>query len=130
MNHSNNSELNLIDTKFSNLQSNFIANPYPSLIERKRVLSKIKMIILNNENKFYEALEKDFRRRCKLDSLVGDIISVVTMINYLLANLRKWMKSEPRKIQLAVFPGKVSVVYQPLGVIGIIGPYNFPMNLT
>ena len=54
----------------------------------------------------------------------------VSQINYQLKNVRRWMKPERRHVGAAFQPAKAFVQYQPLGVVGIIAPWNYPIQLV
>ncbi len=51
-------------------------------------------------------------------------------INYLRRNLAKWMRPERRRVALHFLPGRARVFYQPLGVVGIVSPWNYPLSLA
>ena len=59
-----------------------------------------------------------------------DIGSTVNAINYLHDNLRRFMRPERRHVAAIFKPGSAKVVYQPLGVVGIVSPWNFPVSLA
>ena len=50
-------------------------------------------------------------------------------IKYLRANLKRWMRPQSRRVELEFRPGRARVVYQPLGGVGIISPWNLPVGL-
>ena len=59
-----------------------------------------------------------------------DVMPVVDGIRYLRRNLDRWVRPEPRGVDLHFRPGSNRVVHQPLGVVGIISPWNYPVALT
>ena len=59
-----------------------------------------------------------------------DLMPVVDGIRYLQRNLERWARAEPRGVGLHFRPGSNRVVYQPLGVVGIISPWNYPVALA
>jgi len=128
-NPSNSSEANL-QTVFTDLRSAYNANRYPSLVQRKTVLKTLKESLIAHEQVFYEALHADYGYRSEFDSLIADLLPSVMGINYALKNLRKWMKPSKRHAGLIIAPSTVKVHYQPVGVVGIISPWNFPLFLS
>ncbi|MGL5409528.1 MAG: coniferyl aldehyde dehydrogenase, partial [Shewanella sp.] len=73
---------------------------------------------------------QDYGHRSENDSLIADIMPVINNINYTLKHLKSWLKPSPRHAGSLLAPAKISVNYQPLGVIGIIVPWNFPVMLS
>ncbi|QBY05598.1 coniferyl aldehyde dehydrogenase [Thalassotalea sp. HSM 43] len=119
-----------LQANFAQLQSAYRQHPAPSLAERKVVLNKLKAAIIANEQAIYQAMKQDYGYRSEFDSLIADILPSVAGINYALKNLKKWMKPSKRHAGLMLAPSKVKVHYQPLGVVGVITPWNFPFFLA
>ena len=59
-----------------------------------------------------------------------DLMPVVEGIRYLQRHVERWARPEPRGVKLHFRPGSNRVIYQPLGVVGIISPWNFPVALA
>jgi coniferyl-aldehyde dehydrogenase len=99
---------------------------------RKDRLNRALDVVLNNKDRLAAAMSEDFGHRSTELSLVTDIMSSVKPIKHALKNLDGWMKPEKRKLDfpLALLGAKARVEWQPKGVIGIISPWNFPVNLT
>ncbi|MFQ3210510.1 MAG: coniferyl-aldehyde dehydrogenase, partial [Colwellia sp.] len=105
-------------------------SPAPSIQYRKEQLLALKAALLSHQNKLVSALNQDYGQRAKQDSLIADILPCVMNINYTLKNLKKWSKPQRRHAGLLLSPAKITVYYQPLGVIGIMVPWNFPVILS
>lgn len=119
-----------LDHVFENMRSAYNDNPAPTYEQRVEVLKKLKQAILNNEQKIYDALKRDYGYRSEFDTLIADVLPSVAGINYAIKNLKKWMKPSKRHAGLMLYPSKVTVHYQPLGVVGVITPWNFPFYLA
>ncbi len=93
-------------------------------------LDKAIDLIVDNQKVLVEALSVDFGHRSKQQSLMSDIYSTVEALKFNKKHLRKWMKTEKRKVGMpfSLFGTKARVEYQPKGVIGILGTWNFPVN--
>jgi coniferyl-aldehyde dehydrogenase len=79
------------------------------------------------------ALTTDFGSRSKEATAFTDVASSIGALKHAKAHLKAWMKPEKRKTTpaiLGLFGAKAEVRYQPKGVVGIISPWNFPVNLT
>ncbi len=121
------SQLNKI---FNDLGDAYKKNRYPSLEDRKSVLQTLKKSLISHEQEFYQALHEDYGYRSEFDSLNADLLPSVMGINYAMKRLRKWMKPSKRHAGLVLAPSRVEVQYQPVGVVGIISPWNFPILLA
>ena len=62
--------------------------------------------------------------------MIAEVFMVVEGVRYAKANLASWMKADKRKVALTFQPAKAKVHYQPKGVIGVISPWNYPVNLA
>ncbi|WP_412498288.1 coniferyl aldehyde dehydrogenase [Shewanella indica] len=116
--------------KFTVQRQAFNAVPMPSLGERKAKLKALKQALLKHQQALTDALSRDYGHRSTDDSLISDILPVVTQINYSLRHLKGWMKPSHRHAGLLLAPASVRVEYQPKGVVGIIVPWNFPIMLS
>lgn len=96
---------------------------------RIKKLKKLKEIILKNRVKIKEALKKDFKKNPSEVDLT-EIFPVVSEINFTINNLRKWMKDEYVRTPLTLLGSKSFIRYEAKGVVLIITPWNFPINLS
>jgi coniferyl-aldehyde dehydrogenase len=105
----------------------------PSVEKRIEWLDRAIGLLVGHKDAIADALREDFGHRSVHASLLTDVSGSIAPLKYAKENLRKWMKREKRKVTPAIlgFMGaKAYVEYQPKGVIGIIAPWNFPVNLT
>ncbi|MDA9618418.1 coniferyl aldehyde dehydrogenase, partial [Pseudomonadota bacterium] len=93
---------------------------------------RMKTLIMDNRYKFVDALNEDFGVRSKNQSMATDVYTIVPGINYAKKNLKRWMSDSKRKpnFPLGLLGAKAKVSYQPLGTVGMISPWNFPVYLT
>ena len=90
-------------------------------------------LLVDHSKAIEDALNTDFGNRSREATQLTDIAGSIGPLKHARDNLRKWMKGEKRKTSpaiLGLFGAKAEVVFQPKGVIGIISPWNFPVNLT
>ncbi|WED80235.1 coniferyl aldehyde dehydrogenase [Aeromonas media] len=106
------------------------AQPMPSLAQRRSRLTALKSALLAHKQALCDALALDYGQRSDYDSLVADILPCVMQINYSLKRLKGWMRPVRRHPGLLLAPARVEVHYQPLGVVGIMVPWNFPVMLS
>lgn len=107
-----------------------LSHPMPSLAERRTRLTQLKGALLAHKQALCDALALDYGQRSGYDSLIADILPCVMQINYSLKRLKGWMRPERRHPGLLLALARVEVHYQPLGVVGIMVPWNFPVMLS
>lgn len=119
-----------LQKRLQQMKDAYQADPFPDFKTRISGLHRLKKGLLKHEGNLIRALNKDYGRRSAQDTLIADILPIVTQINYTMRKLRGWMRSERRHTGLLFFPAKAEVAYQPLGVVGIVVPWNFPVMLS
>ena len=109
----------------------YLARPEPSLEERRADLDKLAALLKDNRDRLVEAICKDYGNRSEFETLFAEYFVVLESIKDTSKQLRKWMKPQRRHIDMAMYPlAKNRVIPQPLGVVGVIVPWNFPLNLS
>ncbi|MBQ4875822.1 aldehyde dehydrogenase family protein [Pseudoalteromonas luteoviolacea] len=112
------------------LKAAYLSGPYPSHEARQRQLNRLRLAIIENKSRLIGAAKTDFSVRSEHDTVLADVIPTISHINYLSKHLREWMKPEKRSSGLEFFPSKVLSEYVPKGVVGIIAPWNYPIQLA
>ncbi|MEX6633294.1 coniferyl aldehyde dehydrogenase [Hyphococcus sp. ECK-19] len=104
--------------------------PYPSYEERISNLDRLIRLTEANEEKFVNAISEDFGNRARHETIIAEIVVTVSGVKHAKKHLKKWMR--PRKVStpLHMLPAKSRIEPQPLGVIGIISPWNYPLQLA
>ncbi|MDX5299413.1 MAG: coniferyl aldehyde dehydrogenase [Gammaproteobacteria bacterium] len=115
---------------FQDQKAAFSRNPMPSLAERKENLKRLKRALLDNQDRLIAAIDADFSARSTDETLLAEMMPSVQGINYALKNLSTWMEPSKRHVALLFQPASNKVHYQPLGVVGIIVPWNYPLFLA
>src|SRR5271156_3654952 len=105
----------------------------PSAEKRIERLDRCIGLLVDHRKAIEDALNQDFGARPAEVTAFADVASSIGPLAHAKANLRKWMKPEKRPTSpalLGLFGAKAEVRYQPKGVVGVISPWNFPVNLT
>ena len=123
-------EINLVDDTLLLQKQAFASDVYLSAQARINDLTQLKTAILSHQEQLVQALSKDFGCRSVDDSKMGDLMPTIMGINYAIKHIKKWMKPSKRHVGVLFQPAKAFVMYQPLGVIGIITPWNYPLFLS
>ncbi|WP_448213766.1 coniferyl aldehyde dehydrogenase [Colwellia sp. MEBiC06753] len=119
-----------IDQLFDLQKQAFRGTPYPSVEARIEALQKLKAAMLSHQDALVDALNSDFGCRSVDDSKMADLMPTLMAIDYAIKHVKKWMKPSKRHVGMLFQPAKAYVMYQPLGVIGIITPWNYPLYLS
>ena len=96
---------------------------------RLDALKKLKEAIIKNEKEIMEALSLDLGKSAT-ESYMCEIGMVLSELRYAIRHLKKWMKKDKVATPLAQFPSKSFVVKEPLGVVLVMSPWNYPFMLA
>ena len=105
--------------------------PESASVRRERLKACI-ALMLDNADAFCDAMSDDFGHRSRAQSMVADVAASVRQAKHAQKNLDRWMRSERRPVQfpLGLLGASGRIDYGPKGVVGIIAPWNFPVQLT
>ncbi|HEU0043685.1 coniferyl aldehyde dehydrogenase [Sphingomonas sp.] len=105
--------------------------PVTMAVRRDR-LKRARAMITDHTARFCDALSEDFGHRSRDQSMLTDIAGSTGPIDHALKHMERWAKPEKRPVQfpLGLLGAKGWVEYQPKGVVGVIAPWNFPVNLV
>lgn len=104
--------------------------PPPTLDERLDRLTRLGAMLAANETRFQEAISADFGHRSAIETTMAETLLVQGEIKHARKHLKSWMASQHVATQLQFWPAKNRLLPQPLGVAGIIAPWNYPLQLT
>jgi coniferyl-aldehyde dehydrogenase len=108
----------------------YFAHSYPKFAERKADLLKLKAFIKDNRDAILDAISADYGNRSRHETLFAEIYGILDGVDHAIKHLKIWMKPQSRGIDLKNFLGaKNRVIPQPIGVVGHIVPWNFPIFL-
>jgi coniferyl-aldehyde dehydrogenase len=108
----------------------YARRPIPGYRERVADLRTLRRFLLENRDALIEAVNADYGNRSRHETLFGELVPVLDGIKHTLKHLRRWMRPQRRTVDFLLFPGaRNRVLPQPLGVVGVIVPWNFPINL-
>jgi len=96
---------------------------------RVKTLKRIKLYILENQNKISEALWKDLKKSYE-EAYMTELSLVIAELDLHIKKLKTWARDEKRPTPLFLFPSRSKVMLEPLGVSLIIAPWNYPFLLV
>ena len=104
--------------------------PAPTLELRLDRLKRLRAAVSENEARFEAAISADFGHRSSTETLIAEIMMVLSEIKHATKHLKKWMAPQRISTTLQFAPARNRLIPQPLGVVGIISPWNYPLQLT
>jgi coniferyl-aldehyde dehydrogenase len=108
----------------------FAAEPYPTLKTRAARLDALIRTLEANEGRIADAINADFTNRSRHETIVAEIIVSIAAAKAAKKHLAQWMRPRAVATPVHMLPGKSRIEPQPLGVIGVISPWNYPVQLA
>ena len=108
----------------------FARERYPSLAVRRDRLRRLLELTRRHERAIVDAIDADFGSRSAHETRLAELLIVANGIRDALRDLKHWMRPRRVATPLALLPGRGEILPQPLGVIGIIAPWNYPFQLA
>jgi len=109
----------------------YFAHPVPSRAERIADLRTLQRFVREHKQALCDAISADYGHRSRHETLLAEVFPVIDGIDHAIKHLRGWMQTQRRNVDLRNFLGaRNRVIPQPLGVVGVIVPWNFPLNLS
>lgn len=105
--------------------------PVPLAVRKDRIGRAMRMLV-DNAEAFCTALSADFGHRSREQTMLADVVASVRTLKHANKHVERWMRPDKRKLQfpLGLLGARAAVEYQPKGVVGVIAPWNFPVQLT
>lgn len=123
-------ERNLLVQRFEAQRRAFAAEPFPSLAVRKARLDHLLALTERHEAEICAAIDADFGGRSAHETRVAELLVVRAGIRHARAHLGRWMRERRVATSLHFRPGRNRLIPQPLGVVGIVSPWNYPFQLA
>lgn len=105
-------------------------HPFPSVDERLNHLRALRAAVLSHKEALADAIAQDFSARSRHETLIAEIMTTVAGIDHTIKHLKQWMRPQRRQVSLLFAPARNTVMLQPLGVVGIMVPWNYPVQLS
>ena len=104
--------------------------PPADLRVRRDRLERLRKMVLRNVDAFTAAISADFGTRSRTETELMELVPTLNAIRSTSKKLSGWMKPDRRPVDPMFLPGRAWVRHEPLGVIGIISPWNYPLQLA
>jgi coniferyl-aldehyde dehydrogenase len=107
------------------------AHPVPTYAERREDLQRLQALLRDHQAGIADAISADYGHRSRHETRLAELVPAVDGITHALKHLKSWMRVQRRSADWISFPfARNRVIPQPLGVVGVIVPWNFPINLS
>jgi len=122
--------LSALDDAFHAMAAHSRNTPPPDLAIRRARLQRLRDLLAANEARFVEAISADFGHRAQVETTIAETLFLLTEIKHTIKRLPRWMAARRVTTTLQFWPASNRLMPQPLGVVGIIAPWNYPLQLT
>jgi acyl-CoA reductase-like NAD-dependent aldehyde dehydrogenase len=119
-----------VEQRFWSMHAQSRSEPSNSEAERRSLLKALRQVISASAPMFVEAIAQDYGHRSPSETLLAEVVPALIMAGGALSNLKAWMRPERRGRSIEFWPARNQVHRQPKGVVLIISPWNYPLQLT
>ena len=119
-----------LQRRFDALREGYAREPYPRASVRRDRLARVLALVREREADLVAAIDRDFGHRSPHETRLAELYIVASAARFAMRSLRRWMEARRVPTPLELKPGRAYVVPQPLGVAGIVSPWNYPVQLA
>ena len=118
-------------TRFDAQRGAFIKAPEPSRAERLADLKALSNLLKENQSAIVAAIDADYGGRSEFETMFGEMFASLDGLRDAQKRLARWMRPRRRSVDALLYPGaRNRLIPQPIGVVGVIVPWNYPIFLS
>lgn len=123
-------QISQLETLLERQRQAYRANPMPDAGQRIQWLKSLANLLVTEQKAIIDAINADFSNRSADETLLAEVLPSLHGVHYATKRVKKWMKPSRRSVGMQFMPASAKVIYQPLGVVGVIVPWNYPLFLA
>ncbi|MEP9320149.1 coniferyl aldehyde dehydrogenase [Pseudomonas sp. LABIM340] len=123
-------QISQLETLLERQRQAYRANPMPDAGQRIQWLKSLANLLVTEQKAIIDAISSDFSNRSADETLLAEVMPSLHGVHYATKRVKKWMKPSRRSVGMQFMPASAKVIYQPLGVVGVIVPWNYPLFLA
>jgi len=105
-------------------------SPYPAARERRENLDRLRKALLRKQEDLAKAIDADFGGRSRIEVLYSEVFVSVHAMRHAAEHVDDWMQERPASLDWPLQPGRAYVMPQPVGVVGVISSWNYPVFVS
>jgi coniferyl-aldehyde dehydrogenase len=121
---------NTLQSKFLDARAAYALDRNPTVVARRVTLEKLEQLLVENSAEIQAAISADFGNRSTHETQLLEMFPALSAIRHARAQVKSWMSPTRRFASLWFMPARIEIRAQPLGVVGIIVPWNYPLMLA
>lgn len=124
------SGIEVLRAAFARQNAARLLDPFPAVAKRRAQLERLAAAIKAARPEIEQAISDDFGHRAPQETALSEVFTSLEAIRYTARNLERWAKPARRPVSIWNRPGFARLYKQPLGIVGIVVPWNYPLYLS
>jgi len=119
-----------LNAAFGAMRAAVRARPIPDIETRRTWLRALERILLLHEDEIAQSIAADFGGRSRHETALAEIFATVSAVRHNHRHAKRWATKDRAITALHLLPGRTRIIRRPLGVVGVVSPWNYPVHLA